>query len=57
MSNIQQGMTRMMSDPASMYQEIARGCSMPGAARARRVSAPAPNTTTADADAATAAAM
>ena len=33
MSNIQQGMTRMMSDPAGMYQEIARGYSMPGAAR------------------------
>ena len=32
MSNMQQGMTRMMSDPASMYQEIARGYSMPGAA-------------------------
>ena len=33
MSNIQQGMTRMMSDPAAMYQEIARGYSMPSAAR------------------------
>jgi hypothetical protein len=33
MSNIQQGLTRMMSDPAGMYQEIARGYSVPGAAR------------------------
>jgi hypothetical protein len=32
-SNLQQGMTRLMSDPAGMYQEIARGYSMPGAAR------------------------
>jgi hypothetical protein len=31
MSNLQQGMTRLMSDPASLYQEIARGYSMPGA--------------------------
>ena len=30
MSNIQQGMTRMVSDPASMYQEIARGSSITG---------------------------
>jgi len=31
MSNLQQGMTRLMSDPASMYQEIARGYSNPAA--------------------------
>ena len=31
MSNLQQGMTRWMSDPAAMYQEIARGYSIPGA--------------------------
>ena len=33
MSNMQQGFTRMMSDPAGLYQEIARGYSVPGAAR------------------------
>ena len=33
MSNMQQGFTRMMSDPAGMYQEIARGYSTPGATR------------------------
>jgi hypothetical protein len=31
MSNMQQGMSRWMSDPASMYQEIARGYSNPAA--------------------------
>jgi hypothetical protein len=33
MSNMQQGMTRWMSDPVAMYQEISRGYSMPGAVR------------------------
>ena len=33
MSNLQQGMTRWMSDPAAMYQEIARTYSVPAAAR------------------------
>ena len=36
MSNIQQGITRMMSDPAGMYQEIARGYSVQGTARPDR---------------------
>ena len=35
MSNMQQGMTRWMSDPAAMYQEIARGYSNPAGGPAR----------------------